>query len=291
MYLYGNVHVIIIYNYLTRLSCGKCVMARPARSKREELRGGMRSASLMHQLASRLGAKNPYHFARLFDDETGLDTKWTGKWRKNFNGEKPLSEGQLRLLSCLDPSVTRLHAEGPSNLWTALWGDVSDLWPLCRARYCSVFDDRLWSQIDSEFEFSNERSRHGALQVLEDEITAAEDYGEPLFLSHFTESIMLYRLFGHANIASPDVPGVWAYRCIHRCLDSIDIWYELEQLGIFHGVQQEVTGMEICRLGSESRYRDELGLEMHQIALYADDPLAWEPVPTVRVNAFRSFKF
>ncbi|MCG7929946.1 MAG: hypothetical protein N0E44_07840 [Candidatus Thiodiazotropha lotti] len=266
-------------------------MARPARSKREEFRGGMRSAALMHQLASRLGAKNPYHFARLFDDETGLDTKWTGKWRKNFNGEKPLSEGQLRLLSCLDPSITRLHEEGPSNLWIALWGDVSDLWTLCRTRYCSVFDDRLWSQIDSEYEFSTERNRHGALRVLEDEITAAEDYGEPLFLSHLTESIMLYRLFCHANIASPDKPGVQAYRCIHRCLDSIDIWYELDQLGIFYGVREEVTEMEICRLGREARYRDELGLEMHQIALYADEPLAWVPVPRAKRDVLRDIIF
>jgi hypothetical protein len=59
-------------------------MARPTRTTTEQLRGGMRAAALMRELAKRVGAVNPHQFAGRFDEHTGMDTQASGKWRLNF---------------------------------------------------------------------------------------------------------------------------------------------------------------------------------------------------------------
>lgn len=204
-------------------------MARPARTMTEQLRGKMRAVALMRELARRVGVENPDQFAGWFDKHTGMDTQASGKWRLNFIGDRPLSPQQLQLLSRLDGDVARLHSDGPADLWQALWGDVRELWPLCRTRFSNVgpmLDDRTWSEIEEEF--VDEKTYGAALREFEGELLLADAYGEPLTLRYLTEAIALYRLHQHMNsIAPSDVDGVGTYRSVCMCLDDTAVRNEL----------------------------------------------------------------
>ncbi|QOZ85215.1 MULTISPECIES: hypothetical protein [Chromobacterium] len=229
----------------------------------EQLRGRMRSAALMHELARRVGAENPHQFAGWFDKHTGMDTQASGKWRLNFSGERPLSPQQLQLLSRCDGDVARLHSAGPADLWQALWGDVRELWPLCRTRFSNhgpMLDDRIWSAIADEF--NDEKSFGSALREFEGELLLADAYGEPLTLRHLTEAIAFYRLHQHINTVAPsDVDGVGAYRCMHMCLEDSAVRGELTTLGIGDLLANHVADMELGRLKHERSYRSAVAVD------------------------------
>ena len=250
-------------------------MARPTRTTTEQLCGGMRAVALMRELAKRVGAENPHQFAGWFDERTGMDTQTSGKWRLNFSGDRPLSPQQLQLLSRLDGDVARLHSDGPADLWRALWGDVCELWSLCRSRFTNdgpMFDDRIWSAIAGEFDA--EKSFASALREFEGELLLADSYREPLTLRHLTEAIAFYRLHQHMNSTAPsDVDGVGAYRCVHMCMNDTTVRSELNQLGICDLLAGELADKEFGRLKSERSYRKAVAVD--DLAGYARNPRAF----------------
>ena len=247
-------------------------MARPTRTTTEQLRGGMRAAALMHELARRVGAENPHQFAGRFDEHTGMDTQSSGKWRLNFSGDRPLSPQQLQLLSRLDDDVACLHDDGPADLWRALWGDVHELWPLCRSRFCGVgpmLDDRTWVEIEDEF--GDEKPFGFALREFEGELLLADAYGEPLTVRHLTEAIALYRLHQHMNSLAPsDVDGGGLYRCVRMCIDNATVQSELSQLGIRELLTAHLAGIERYRLENEKSYRAAVAVD--DFAGYVSNP-------------------
>lgn len=250
-------------------------MARPTRTTTEQLRGGIRAAALMRELAKRAGAENPHQFAGWFDERTGMDTQASGKWRLNFSGDRPLSPQQLQLLLRLDSDVAQLHRNGPADIWRALWGDVHELWPLCRSRFTNdgpMLADRIWSAIEGEF--VNEKPFGSALREFEGELLLADAYREPLTLRHLTEAIAFYRLHQHMNSLAPsDVDGGGLYRCMHMCLDDLGVQNELSQLGVCELLTANLAGIEIYRLESERSYRSAVAVD--DFAGYVCNPRAF----------------
>ena len=250
-------------------------MARPTRTTTEQLRGGMRAVALMRELAARIGAENPHQFAGWFDERTGMETQASGKWRLNFSGDRPLSGQQLQLLSRLDSDVARLHNDGPADLWLALWGDVRELWPLCRTRLNNLgpmLEDRTWLVIVDEFD--DEKSYGATLREFEGELLLADAYREPLTLRHLTEAIVLYRLHQHMNsIAPSDVDGVGMYRCMHICMNDVVVRNELSQLGIYDLLVDQLAELEFGRLGNEKSYRTAIATD--DVAGYVRNPRAF----------------
>lgn len=238
-------------------------MARPTRTKIEHSRGKMRTVALMRELAQRVGAENPHQFAGWFDKQTGVETQASGKWRLNFSGDRPLSPQQLQMLSRIDGDVAHLHCDGPADLWRALWGDVHELWPLCRNRFCDVgpmLDDRTWSEIEGEF--GDEKTFGSALREFEGELLLADAYCAPLSVRHLTEVIALYRLHQHLNsIAPSDTDGIGAYRCVRMCLDDRIVQGELHRLGVGELLRDYLAEMEIGRLNAEPSYRAAINVD------------------------------
>ena len=220
-------------------------MARPARSEAEQLRGGMRAAALMNALAWRVGAENPHQFAKCFDQRTGMETQSSRKWRLNFSGDKPLSRQQLQFLSRFDADADRLYQVGPADLWQAMWGDVRDLWRLCRTRLTScgpALDEQTWSAIADVA--AVEKTFGEVLAEFEGELLLAEAYGEPLTLRHLTEAVVLYRLHRETNALIPlGIDGDGACRDVRLCLDDENVAAELRRLGILNGVRKELAGV------------------------------------------------
>ncbi|MBR8360579.1 hypothetical protein KDW10_24965 [Burkholderia vietnamiensis] len=218
-------------------------MARPARSDSEKRQCGMRSAALLHTLASRAGAQNPHQFASYLDGRIGMQTQQSGKWRLNFSGERPLSLQQRKLLARLDAEVESLYENGPADLWIALWGNARDLWQLCRTRTSSLgssMDDRDWAEISCQP--VGERTFDIALAEFEGETLLIEAYGEPFTLRHLSEAVTLYRLHqALAELALLDIDGQGICRCIRMCVDDAAVRSELTQLGVLEGVLLELA--------------------------------------------------
>ncbi|MEB0134561.1 hypothetical protein QN362_04360 [Actimicrobium sp. CCC2.4] len=250
-------------------------MARPARTTTEQVRGKMRAVALLSELARRVGAENPHQFAKWFDEQSGMNTQMSGKWRLNFSGKQPLSPQQLQLLSRRDGDVARLHKNGPAELWRALWGAVCELWPLCRSRFTNdgpMLNDHIWSAVEGEF--VNEKPFGSALREFEGELLLADAYREPLTLRHLTEAIAFYRLHQHINSLAPsEVDGVGLYRCVRMCLDDIGVFYKLTLLGIYDDVASELEDMEFWRLRRDKSRR--MIIAADDLADYVGNPRAF----------------
>jgi hypothetical protein len=227
------------------------------------------------------------------------DTQSSNKWYHLLSGKlKKAPLDVVSVLCQLFPDAEELYHDGPANLWRALWGDASDpsvLWPLCRTRFSNLgpwYADVTWRELEAEY--LNERTFGETLRAFEGELLWAQVYKEPLTLRHLTEAIALYRLHHTINrLAVSDVDGSGAYRCVWRCLDDLEIWSEIysyarpkrkqraplsppdyEPSG-FELIRDELVEMEIHRLTTEPSYLASVGIQSHQVMLYANDPLPW----------------
>ncbi|HDR9088079.1 TPA: hypothetical protein QDB10_004011 [Burkholderia vietnamiensis] len=209
-------------------------MARPARSDSEKRRGGMRAAALLHVLASRIGAGNPHHFAALFDEKFGMLTSRSGKWRLSFNGEKPLSQQQRKLLTRLDADTDTLHEDGPASLWKAMWGQLSELQSIVSAEL------EKWGKLDM------------VLAEFEADLLLAELERPPLSLAHLAKAVALYRLHQEVEAVVPlGLDGEGICRCLRLCLDNDQIQQELSHLGVQQAVDAELTSWIVSRADME----------------------------------------
>ncbi|WP_206500708.1 hypothetical protein [Xanthomonas vasicola] len=204
----------------------------------------MRAAALLHVLAARMGAKNPYQFAARFDDNVGMLTRQSGKWRLNFSGTKPLSAQQRKLLTCLYADADDLHDAGPAGLWKAMWGALNGL------RSIVSVELEKWQTLDMVF------------AEFEADLLLAELQCVPLSLAHLAKAVALYRLHLEVEAIVPlGLDGKGICRCLRLCLDNDQIQQELSSLGVQHAVDSELTSwivsrpdMEIAWASSRARW-------------------------------------
>ncbi|MCV9916663.1 hypothetical protein ACX83H_32015 [Burkholderia pseudomallei] len=209
-------------------------MARPARSDSEKRRGGMRAAALLHVLATRIGAGNPHQFAARFDEKFGMLTSRSGKWRLNFNGEKPLSQQQRKLLTRLDADADALYEDGPASLWKAMWGQLNELRSIVSAELGK------WETLDM------------VLAEFEADLLLAELKHAPLALAHLAKAVALYRLHQEIEAVVPiGLDGGGICRCLRLCLDNDPIQQELALLGVQQAVDAELTSWIVSRTDME----------------------------------------
>jgi hypothetical protein len=239
--------------------------------------------ALMQELARRVGADNPNQFARWFDEQADASTQESGKWRHNFNGNRPLSSQQLNWLS-KRPEFNDVHASylaGPSDLWLAVWGDPKDLWSLCRTRFCTQgpsLDDCIWPAMAPEDWGNDERGYGEAMREFEGELLLAEAYAEPLELRHLTEAIALYRLHHFvSSIAPTKIDGSGAYRCVRMCTENFALASQLDALGVYELLVSELVEHEAAQLDASRRYRASIPVTDFQLDAYLAQPQAAIP--------------
>lgn len=240
----------------------------------ERQRELIRTVVLLRILSGRLGAVNHYQFAGRYDDLSDEpSTQASGKWRAYFNGERHISARTLKSLCKFFPDAGKLYQDGPSDLWLAMWGDVQELWPLCRTRYCTLgpsLDDRTWQSIEGEFQ--DEKTFGATLREFESELLLADAYGEALTLRHLTEAIALYRLHQFINSAAPsDVSGSGLYRCVRVCLDDEAVHRLLNSLVVYEFFASELAKVEVGRLEFEDSYRA-ASVAVEDIEAYTTNP-------------------
>lgn len=262
--------------FLTRTNCP---MARPKRTDTEALRSRMRTVALMQELARRVGADNPNQFAKWFDEQADAATQESGKWRHNFNGNRPLSGQQLNWLSKLPASVDAhaMYQDGPSDLWLAMWADPRDLWTLCRTRLhdtCTDLDSPVWlDDAPLPAAHRNDRCLGDMLREFEGELLLAEAYGEPLRLGHLTEAIALYRIYQFTNsIARVNIDGGGVYRCARMCTDNHAVSAELNVLGVYELVVSELEAIEAKHLSTSPTYRAAIPIPDADVNVYLHNP-------------------
>gem|GEM_PF-2325925 len=243
----------------------------------------MRTVALMQELARRVGADNPNQFARWFDEQADATTQESGKWRHNFNGNRPLSGQQLNWLSKRPEfeDVQAAYRAGPSDLWLAMWSDHKDLWPLCRTRYCTAgpsLDGCIWQALAPDDWGNDERGYCEAMREFEGELLLAEAYAEPLELRHLTEAIALYRIHHFVNsIAPTKIDGSGAYRCVRMCTDNFALLLQLEALGVYELLVSELVAHEAAQLEISRTYRAAIPVTDFQIDRYLAQPQAAIP--------------
>ena len=231
-------------------------MSRKKRTEDEKICDSIRTVSLMHELSSRAGTDNPNQFAKWYDaqqsSESRATTEASGKWRRNFSGQASLKDEQLDLLCSLFPDARKFYEDGPGNLWQALWGNVEELWDICKS------------------------DRHAGPELPFFESVAYIEftiYGvSGLNLVDLARSIAIYRIHMEINrLARTD--GVGAYRCVRMCLNDANLKQELEALGVHGRLHWYLYHIEIYRLISEDSYRDMVGAD--DLVDYAMNPQAF----------------
>ena len=244
----------------------------------------IRTTALLRIVGRRLGVETRFQFGQMIDNELAkrgyASSTQSGHWYGYIGGIRSLSQSRDRLLDSLSviySDANDLYLNGPSDLWTALWGGIDRLWALCRTQYSNLgpfIDDEAWGTSDK----THNRSFAETLRVFEAELLFAEAYREPLTIRHLTEAISLYRLHRHLDeVTHIPLDCVSAYRCIWMCLEDISIWSVLDELGVFNSVKNLLIAMETERLEISARYRTAIGIDQHLIYLFAEDPFSWFP--------------
>lgn len=245
----------------------------------------LRTRALIKTLMDEARRDNPNQFGAWINRESERlgwpDTQSSNKWYQLMDGKlKKPPVDVLHMLSQLFPHAEKLYHDGPSNLWRALWGDARDpnvLWPLCRTRFSDDgpwHKETTWNEIEAKF--VNERTFHETIREFEGQLLLAIAYNEYLTFNHLTEAIALYRLHQAINsLAVSDVDGVGAYRCVRLCLAGCVVKLFLDRFDGYNFVRDELVNMEVCRLTTEQSYFESVGIQRHEVLMYAMDPLSW----------------
>jgi hypothetical protein len=197
----------------------------------------IRTVSVMNQLAIKIGANNPNHFSRIFDEVTGEDTQSSGLWRQNFSGKRPLSDKQLDRLLCIDAQVKKLYIEGPSKLWVAMWGDVSDLIEIIRD-YNTNFSQMPFHFITKQVPYLIRDVADGG-RVLGDLVWAISYYR---YLKEMQPSVLV-------DIENyPVIQASCAWVLLESCINDSSVASELNVLGIRAQVTNELSAQELERM-------------------------------------------
>lgn len=252
-------------------------------------RGRIKTKALVHELALRVNASSPDMFALWFDQmmrDKGLDrranTAESNRWNVSFKGRAALQAEQLELLQELFTDASDFHQKGPSWLWTALWGEIDSLWPLCKTRIdidAHYKDESVW-----EKEFFHNYSKldlSESLKLFNHEIQILVQIGDDdTPIGYLTEAIALYRLYTHTQKKlNPISNNTEAYRNIFLCLQRTKIGTKLLKLGILDFVAEEIAKLEVSNILSNIDYCESIGFNRmpskEEARAYADNPLEW----------------
>lgn len=252
-------------------------------------RGRLKTKALVHELAQRVNASSPDIFALWFDQkmrDKGLDrranTAESNRWNVSFKGRAALQAEQLELLQELFTDARDFHQKGPSWLWTALWGEIDSLWPLCKTRIdidAHYKDEIAWEK-ESRHNYSN-LDLNESLKVLNHEIQILVQVGDDdIPIGYLTEAIAIYRLYTHTHkTLNPNSNSTEAYRNIFLCLQRTKIGAKLSKLGILDFVSEEIAGLEVSNILSSIDYCESIGFNRvpskEEARAYADNPLEW----------------
>ena len=189
-----------------------------------------RSKALVHLLRDRLGETSVYGFAGRYDElmQGASNTQDSKKWQPIFSGRQPLTARALVSLSELFPDATKLHQDGPANLWRSMWGTLDDL-------RCVLTDDlKVWQSFDV------------VLAEFEADLLLAENASEPLTLLQLAKAVALHRV--HHGLLGLD--GAGTCRCVRLCLDDTSVQAELGRLGVLGDVRVELAAIAADPLAS-----------------------------------------
>lgn len=107
----------------------------------------------MYGLSGHLGCWGGSHrFSVAYDLATGSQTAIDKRWLRCFQGQVALAPKAVEKLAAAFPAypVQRMYRDGPSGLWQALWGDLSEFSHGVLADDLASFGD--FSQAMHEFE-------------------------------------------------------------------------------------------------------------------------------------------
>jgi hypothetical protein len=252
-------------------------------------RGRLKTKALVHELALRVNASSPDMFALWFDQkmrDKGLDrranTAESNRWNVSFKGRAALQAEQLELLQELFTDASDFHQKGPSCLWTALWGEIDSLWPLCKTRIDTDAHYKNESAWEKEFRHNYSNLDLGeSLKLFNHEIQILVQVGDDdTPIGYLTEAIALYRIYTHTQKAlNPNPNSTEAYKNIFLCLQRTKIGAKLLNLGILDFVTEEIAEMEVSNILSSIDYCNSIGFNRmpskEEARVYADNPLEW----------------
>lgn len=166
----------------------------------------------MYGLSGHLGCWGGSHrFSVAYDLATGSQTAIDKRWLRCFQGQVALAPKAVEKLAVAFPAypVQRMYRDGPSGLWQALWGDLSEFSAGVLADDLAAFGD--FGQAMHEFEADT--LLVDAYGLLDPELT----------IGHLARAVAYSRL--QAGLFGLDPSGMALVAC--RCLDSLRVQTEL----------------------------------------------------------------
>jgi hypothetical protein len=210
-------------------------------------RSCIRTIALMNTSSKIVGAKSINNFSRIFDDtfsnlerdecKDGVNTEYRNTWYPFFRGERPITDKQLKRLICIEGQVDLLCNEGPSKLWIAMWGDVSDLIEIIRD-YNTSLSQMPFHYITKQVPRLIRDIADGG-RVIVDLVWAISYYR---YLKEMQPSVLV-------DVENyPVTQASCAWVLLESCMNDSFVASELDVLGIRTQVTSELSAKEIERM-------------------------------------------
>jgi hypothetical protein len=196
----------------------------------------LRTIALMNQLRMGAGASSPYQLSCIIDQESRSlgwpDMVESNRLYKYFRGDVRRHPIQiLNLLSQLFPNAENIYWSGPKDLWSALWGDAHQTSSIVKTFSKTLEQSTTEEALNKVF---MDYLVHGSFSL--------------------TSTIAAYK-----HLASTDPYGRFGdgygfgrafsiYRQLIQILKMDDIKKYLSNLGIYEGVQLEISKIEKERI-------------------------------------------
>ncbi len=202
----------------------------------------LRTIALMNQLRISTEALSPYQLGVIIDDKT-KNLGWPNMTESNrlykyFRGDLRRHPTQiLNLLSQIFDDIEDIYWKGPSDLWTALWGEVREISTIIKITSNTleqstteealnkVYMDYL---IHGDFSLTSVIATYRYLATTDPYGRLGDGYG-----------------FGRAFSI---------YIQLIKILKTEDIKNYLSELGVYRGVQEEIAKIEKERVGNRPHW-------------------------------------
>ncbi|MET0107424.1 MAG: hypothetical protein ABW084_00860 [Candidatus Thiodiazotropha sp.] len=263
-------------------------MEKKGMTSAELQRNCIRTIALMNTLSKKVGAKSINNFSRIFDDtfsnleidecKDAVSTEYRNTWYPFFKGERPITDKQLKRLICIEDQVDLLYTEGPSKLWVAMWGDVSDLIEIIRDYNASL------SQMP--FHYITKQVPH----LIRDIVDGGRVIGDLVWAISYYRYLKEMQPNVLVDVENyPVTQASCAWVLLESCMNDSFISSELDALGIRAQVTNELSAQEIERMRQipfEQRLTDaelipkfvvDLSMEEAEIwGAFVEDALSYE---------------
>lgn len=203
----------------------------------------IRSKALVYGLSGHLGCWGKSHrFAKAYDKATGSETVADKRWLRCFQGQVALTPKAVDKLAAAFPAypAQQIFRHGPSRLWQALWGDLSEFSAGVLADDLAAFGD--FGQAMHEFEA--DALLVDAYGLLDLELTTI----------HLAKAVAYSRL--QSGLFGLDPSGMALV--VSRCLDSLRVHAELGMYDALDDVYAALEPLvrETCTTSSDRRWNE-----------------------------------